>query len=263
MTKIIVNNRYENVICRKCGKNFYVRKSKHRVYCSRKCIPKNGITKRCKIKIKCRVCGKVFTTNSGNQKTCCSCKEKIKLSKNKYRYNLQEKGKSVCKGCNIEKPLSEFPTRKRQYLWKDGITFTDGITYETRCKKCFNKYKLSQYHNNKPNISLASKKRYAKSLFRANFIWRKYKYSAKNRNLEYRITIKYIESIRNKPCYYCGDLPIRNGFWGIDRKDSNKGYVIKNCVPCCRLCNLGKLTQTYKEYIERCKKVYLHHKDKI
>lgn len=47
------------------------------------------------------------------------------------------------------------------------------------------------------------------------------------------------------------------------RKSKNRIYCSNNCVPSCKLCNLGKLTQTHKEYIERCKKVYLNHKDKI
>jgi hypothetical protein len=39
-----------------------------------------------------------------------------------------------------------------------------------------------------------------------------------------------------KPCNYCD----KSGPNGIDRIDNNIGYIVKNCVPCCKHCNYVK-----------------------
>lgn len=65
-------------------------------------------------------------------------------------------------------------------------------------------------------------------------------------------------------CYYCGAPPtiimnrgkrlppiIRNG---IDRIDSNLGYDVTNCVPCCGRCNSAKNDMSvdeFKDLVER------------
>ena len=43
---------------------------------------------------------------------------------------------------------------------------------------------------------------------------------------------------------------------GVDRIDSNKGYVKNNVVPCCKYCNTAKNTMTKQEFINWIKKVY-------
>ena len=42
---------------------------------------------------------------------------------------------------------------------------------------------------------------------------------------------------------------------GIDRIDSSKGYVFDNCVPCCKHCNIMKMTMTIDEFINKIKKI--------
>jgi hypothetical protein len=36
---------------------------------------------------------------------------------------------------------------------------------------------------------------------------------------------------------------------GLDRKNSQKGYTIRNVVPCCGVCNHAKHTMNYKDFI--------------
>lgn len=43
---------------------------------------------------------------------------------------------------------------------------------------------------------------------------------------------------------------------GIDRVDSNKGYHIDNCVPCCTSCNYAKHKLSQKEFYDKIKKIY-------
>lgn len=75
------------------------------------------------------------------------------------------------------------------------------------------------------------------------------------------------EKIIFQPCHYCGeeyskiikDIRYKNGEKilvsneeikcnGIDRIDSNIGYIKENVYPCCSICNRGKLTMTESEF---------------
>ena len=40
---------------------------------------------------------------------------------------------------------------------------------------------------------------------------------------------------------------------GIDRINSDKGYTIDNCVPCCAQCNHMKLDYTTEEFLTKIK----------
>ena len=66
-------------------------------------------------------------------------------------------------------------------------------------------------------------------------------------------------------CHYCGVAPQVGGSRnkhvkrnGIDRVDSQKGYVTGNVVPCCKRCNVAKNDQTYDEYLAQVKASYEH-----
>ena len=49
---------------------------------------------------------------------------------------------------------------------------------------------------------------------------------------------EYFELIQ-KPCSYCNYYNI-DEVNGIDRLDNTKGYIIENCIPCCKHCNRMK-----------------------
>jgi hypothetical protein len=91
--------------------------------------------------------------------------------------------------------------------------------------------------------------------------------TAKRRNLKIKITYKqFLKFTKIKNCHYCGS----NLFWeefttykankkqtNLDRVNNDKGYVIKNCVVCCFICNRAKLNLTATEFlnwVERLKK---------
>ena len=61
--------------------------------------------------------------------------------------------------------------------------------------------------------------------------------AALSRNLPFALTMdQHQQLIAGKKCHYCeGPLPTTVG--GLDRKNSELGYSIENCVPCCRSCN--------------------------
>lgn len=93
-----------------------------------------------------------------------------------------------------------------------------------------------------------------------------YKNNAKYKGLEFDLTDEQIIDMFQSNCYYCGSEPRfvfkrkrSNGgytYTGIDRLDSDKGYVIDNVVPCCSQCNFIKNKYHHDEFVQWIKKVY-------
>lgn len=87
-----------------------------------------------------------------------------------------------------------------------------------------------------------------------------YRNNAKRRGIEFSLEVQEFEQITNQPCHYCGgfssDFNEASRGNGIDRKDSNKGYLLDNCVPCCATCNFLKNNTPYKDFIEYIRRVY-------
>jgi len=73
----------------------------------------------------------------------------------------------------------------------------------------------------------------------------RYKNNAKIRNKIWELSYNDIQLLIPNNCFYC-----RQTSKGIDRIDNNFGYIKNNCVPCCKICNYGKLTQTYEDFTE-------------
>lgn len=98
-----------------------------------------------------------------------------------------------------------------------------------------------------------------------NSLFTRYKRGARDRNLEFTISKDEFREFLFKECYYCGDGP--KGNWrrteakhhliynGIDRKNSNYGYIKDNLVTCCRICNKAKMEISDKDFIDLAKKI--------
>lgn len=98
-----------------------------------------------------------------------------------------------------------------------------------------------------------------------NSMFYNYKRSAKERNIEWNLTLDEFIKIIHKDCYYCGSAPLerrkQNGVSAvnsIDRIDSSKGYSIDNCVPCCSVCNYMKLDYNIQFFYNHISKIYNH-----
>jgi hypothetical protein len=88
-----------------------------------------------------------------------------------------------------------------------------------------------------------------------------YKKTAKNKKRVFKLTFEEFESITNKQCTYCGGYSnTQHGeqFCGIDRINSNKGYVKNNITPCCDTCNYMKSSLTRKEFSDHIKNIFQH-----
>ena len=164
-------------------------------------------------------------TLKAHTSTNCGCKRLKTISdKADAKIHMKDKEGNIikkrCFRCQQWLPLTDF--------WKSSST-KDG--YGGECKKCQSEAKENRY-----NI---------------------YKKNAKKRNLTFNLSKEDFFSLISQPCYYCGDF---EKYSGIDRKDSSKGYEIKNCVPCCEYCNKMKLDYNIDFWFQHMEKILQYQK---
>lgn len=96
-----------------------------------------------------------------------------------------------------------------------------------------------------------------------------YRANARTRKRACIFTLTYDEALVlfTNNCYYC-DAPPSNKtslgagtyndrrYSGIDRLDSNQGYISGNCVSCCKICNYAKRSMSVSEFITWIERVY-------
>lgn len=85
--------------------------------------------------------------------------------------------------------------------------------------------------------------------------YNRYLARAAEKDLEFVLTKNEFAKFVNDKCYYCNKDTHINHKNGIDRKDNDIGYIIDNCVSCCRECNYMKGILNENEFIETCKRV--------
>lgn len=81
-----------------------------------------------------------------------------------------------------------------------------------------------------------------------------YKRSAGIKNLEFTLTYAEYNKIVDDKCYYC-DIIQEKGFNGIDRTNQTIGYIVDNCVSCCKICNYMKGSCSDEVFIKRIEHV--------
>lgn len=105
-----------------------------------------------------------------------------------------------------------------------------------------------------------------------NAYYHNYKKKAEERGLDFDLTKEEFNNLIFKDCVYCGAEPVEGTsidkkhnktgvpfkINGIDRIDSNKGYSVNNCVPCCSICNRMKLDHTLEKFKAHIIKIYNH-----
>lgn len=90
--------------------------------------------------------------------------------------------------------------------------------------------------------------------------YRSYQRSAQSRHIPFELPFSVFCDLILMECIYCGTEPHSTRilfqkeyyyYQGIDRVDSDKGYTIDNCVPCCSGCNMRKGSLTVAQFLER------------
>lgn len=61
------------------------------------------------------------------------------------------------------------------------------------------------------------------------------------RNVYWELTVEQFHKLTSQNCKYCSRPPMQvysnYTYNGIDRLNPKRGYILDNCVPCCKECN--------------------------
>jgi len=121
---------------------------------------------------------------------------------------------------------------EHEQFFRKNRTNVDGLSYT--CKKCEHKYQ---------NIYDKSKRG----------CYRAYKSDAKRYGVEFRLSFKEFSKFWQRPCSYCGEEIITVG---IDKVNPNIGYIMSNCVPCCKVCNKMKSNLPVDDFKAHIQKIH-------
>lgn len=102
-----------------------------------------------------------------------------------------------------------------------------------------------------------------------NYIWTRYKSEAKTRGKSFTLSKDEFRRLITSNCFYCGCGPSNKKklkrkklahivYNGIDRVDSDKGYYMNNCVPCCYQCNVAKSDFSQEDFFKWVMRVMTH-----
>lgn len=156
-------------------------------------------------------------------------------SQTKIKYKCDE-----CGAINEVHAYTIFSRSNSQYN-KDGRTF---------CSNCANR----RMSGKNSGAYKHGSKRYPE-----------YRYNAKKRGINFELTVEQFKEIIKQKCHYCGgyskDRNVKSRGNGIDRKDSNEGYIYENCVTCCATCNFVKNKMGYRDFIKYIRDIYNNTKD--
>lgn len=97
-------------------------------------------------------------------------------------------------------------------------------------------------------------------------IFGSYKRNASKRGYCFELSDKKCQELFQSNCFYCNEPPscthkktaIPYTYNGIDRIDSNIGYIEENTVSCCKTCNRMKMALPFNEFTEKIKQIYRH-----
>lgn len=135
----------------------------------------------------------------------------------------------------------------------------DNPKYNCICNRC-KEFRLITYDGlkNKSFVGCTCPSLNIRSV--QNYIYNSYKNAAIKRGKCFDIEFDKFIILCEMPCFYCGkeksntSKPHKSkaswSYNGLDRQDSNIGYIDENVVPCCKLCNRMKMTLSYDEFID-------------
>lgn len=197
----------------------------------------------------------------------------------KYSANKWIKEKHKCSNCRKQKIINEMLNlehpvfkvlafdhiKNRQYYFKVECKHCHTIYIKEKKIILTSNYEKCKYCQYKLESQESRNNRSVKNFYTS------YQRNAKNRNLDWNLTVEEFKNIITKPCYYCGDPPIDKPeishysnleitlkAHGVDRIDSSKGYNVNNCVSCCAICNRMKLDYNLKTFYTQIHKIHNH-----
>jgi len=152
-----------------------------------------------------------------------------------------------CKCGNTSTGDSTHVTRKISNILSDGFT---------ACMQCYHKYKTE----------LKERMFSDAELYMHKDVYREYVKKAKERKIEFSLSLEELAPLFKSKCYYCGSAPtnkrtrdtgITAFYQGIDRVNNTLGYISGNIVPCCKYCNSFKSDRSQEEFLKHVEQIYL------
>ena len=211
----------------------------------------------------CSVCCKVFSMESfqglhGETKTCSACREANKRADEKrdaeHVKELARKNEKKPERKAVKLAWKELNYEKVAKYWIDARKKLIENDLEGYLKK--NAENAKKWRDANPEKCEKSNKERSENI---NYHFVTYKRSAETKQLDFKLTKgDFIEMVESE-CHYCGIIQ-EKGFNGVDRldSDSNKGYIMSNCVSCCEMCNFMKGCLGPTIFINRIEHITTH-----
>jgi hypothetical protein len=198
----------------------------------------------------CELCGVLMVNVAANRKFCDDCrKKKLKNYQKKYARTHKEIVNAKSKRWR-DNHLDQMKSIKRNWEKRNPEKKKE---YDANYRRNHpNKRKEYYMEHREEEIEYAKKN--SKTLSQRYYMYKK---NAKQRGIEFNISLDNFKNITNKTCVYCGGLDDYNG---IDRKDNSIGYEFDNIQPCCTVCNMMKRHYTENEFLSHISKIYKYNK---
>lgn len=169
------------------------------------------------------------------------------------------KGKTKSCGCLHDEKSAE---RLKKMFTKDYRKYSsDGSLKQKFCPTCQRWLKPDDFTPNKSSIDGCAWQCKECKVHNLLNRYKMYKNNANHRKIEFELSVEEFDNITKQPCYYCGqhsNTYLNMPFCGIDRINSNIGYVITNCVPCCETCNTMKSDRSLEDWIHHMQQILSH-----
>ena len=220
------------------------------------------IKPRARYKVKCNNCGKEFEI----------CKDTFLRYKNRkgctYCDPLERKRYVPGDIIGPYELLERAPNKNGMTMWKVRCTKCGKEQIQSTSNMKVHSTDKCSYCDN-PNAFQGSTGKFVRWSYDELFYnWYKSRILAFNKNSkckhkDFELTLEQFSKLIHDNCAYCGAPPEKNSDFyknlrrksvddipvnGIDRIDSNKGYVVGNCVPCCTYCNRMKFDMPFEKF---------------
>lgn len=209
-------------------------------------------------------------------KKCTCCKKELSISMFDLSSKNEDGYESTCKECKLKK--HEYYERNKEKILKKCAEYTATHKEEkaVRDRKYAQEHKeqkrqyQKEYRESHKEVNAEYQKQYrVKNKDRLDEYkksphvrYKSYQNNARNKNRNFDLSEDDFVEMTRQPCIYCGEYSdTYNGelFNGIDRINSNLGYSIDNCVPCCATCNRMKMDLDVNDWVGKMKQIIYHY----
>jgi len=191
--------------------------------------------------------------NGGNTKTCKNCRDSNHIQDQKrdkeHRNELSRVAEQKPERKEVKQQWNENNYEKvvmKSMNYRQRQIETDIEGYLNK-----NAENAKQWRENNPEKNKENNKSRLENI---KIHYSNYSRTANNKNLDFELTNEDFDKIVKNPCYYCGTIQDK-GFNGIDRKNSEIGYIEGNCVSCCKMCNYMKGSLSEDAFLGRIEHV--------